>query len=117
MSTVFAIHEPTRWNHARRCTVPIDLTPAQSYGRLQIVFPGLGEPTPSDPKELTDRMAAAFKFFSPSDYLLMVGKLELVVWAAQIVLTGHGFSPTLLKWDNRAGAYEKLVSPFDPLFK
>lgn len=110
MPTVFAIHEPTRWDHAQRRTVAIDLSPAREHGDLRVIFPGLGKPPPTG-EWFIESLTAALLNFKQGDFLLIAGNMEHVAWATVVVFKITGALPSFLKWDNRAGRYELIRSP------
>jgi hypothetical protein len=108
MSTVFAVHQPARYDQTKRRMVPIDISKAERFGKMRLVFPGLDRPPPVD--EAIPTLRTVLGVFKPTDYLVLAGDLDLVVFAAALALNATGGKINLLKWSNRLQDYE-LVAP------
>lgn len=109
MNTVFALHEPVYFDKASRTMVPRDLSKATEFGKLSVVFPGLDLPPPIE--ECSAKLAQAMKHFKPTDYLLLGGDMDLVVFAAVLAAKNTGGKLKLLKWDGRMRKYYEVEAP------
>lgn len=109
MNFVYALHEPVRFDRAKRCMVPISLDRARSYGELKVVFPGTNRPPPIN--RCKDELRAAMSEFRPCDRLLIVGDMDLFAFAAVLAAKATNGDLTLLKWDSRAQEYLEVRAP------
>lgn len=110
MGTVYAIHEPTKYDRTARRAVAMDLSPATEHGEIKIIFPGVGVVAPRGHR-FVEGIRPHLGTFSPEDFLLMAGDLELVVWAAILIKEWTGQPPRLLKWNGREGRYVPVAMP------
>lgn len=105
MSIVYAVHQPSKWNGSQMVPA-MDLSPAKKFGALRFVFPGLDRPPPLP--------AAVYEIeritgeYTDADYLLLVGDMELVVWAGAFIYDFHN-DLRMLKWDSQQRAYNVIT--------
>lgn len=104
--TVFVVHEPVRWNGRRM--VALDMSPAEKFGDLRVIFPGQDRPPPA--QEAMPILQNAMCAFRPDDYLVIAGDMDLVVWAAALALKTTSGTLRLLKWDSRQRQYDVVES-------
>lgn len=111
-SIVYALHEPLRYDRKQRCLVPVDLSHAEEFGDLKVVFPGDPPPPISECKDQLRKAMAAFR---PCDRLIIVGDMDLLVFAAVLAAKATAGRLTLLKWDRVDHCYNEVTAP-DGLF-
>ncbi len=109
MSDEFAVHEPSRWSNRDGCMVALDLSPAEQFGRLRVVFPGPHQP-PSG-ADAVPALRAAFGGYTPRDYLLIAGNMDLFAWAVLLAAHAARGKVKLLRWDNRRSGYVVHEAP------
>lgn len=108
MSTVYIVHEPTRYDFTQRCVVPTDYSAAREYGAFQVIFPGVGALVPRG-EVLHTKLVDNLALFGHEDFLLMAGDMELIVLAAIKIYDMRKIYPKLLKWNNRRQRYEPAL--------
>lgn len=111
---VYAINEPSRFDHNKKKMVKLNFNMATSFGRLHIIFPGEDRPPHIDlcKGTLRDEMAN----FRSCDRLLLAGDMDLVVFAAVLAAKATGGKLVLLKWHSRDRRYCEISAP-EGLFK
>ncbi len=108
-SIVYAVHVPSRWDRRTNGMISVDMSPAAEHGELRVIFPGLDRP-PSVAQALP-AMRQTLAAFTPHDYLVLAGDMDLVVWASVLALKNTGGRLNLLKWDSRSRRYGVMQSP------
>ena len=98
-SRVFVVHEPTAPDGSRM----VNLRPAAAHGDVTYILPA-GRP-PSDPEASLPAMRTALASFTPLDFIVLVGELDLVAAAAVLASRASGGPVSFLKWDRDARAY------------
>ena len=109
MSKVFIVNAPARWNSGQQVMVPLDMAPAAEYGDLVYIFEGTHRPPSGEPAY--EHIRTAMNDFTSDDYLVIVGDMDLVIWAAYVGLQVTDGKLRLLKWNNRTKAYDKVDAP------
>lgn len=105
---VFVIHEPLRRDRVTGEMYPMhDLTPAAEFGDIRVVLPSANRP-PLDPEASLPTLREAMADFSSDDYLVMVGDMNLVCWAAALAARSTDGAIRLLRWDGRGERYVAL---------
>lgn len=110
MSIVYVIHEPTRYDHRNRQVIAMDLSKAKEWGELKVIFPGVGIVPPKG-RKFVQQITDVLRGYKVSDFLLIAGDFELIVWASIIIERLHSYPPTLLKWNGRDQAYISIAAP------
>jgi hypothetical protein len=49
--------------------------------------------------------------FTPDDYLVVAGDMDLVIWASYLALSRTNGRLKLLKWNNRLRNYDLICAP------
>ena len=104
MSTVFVTHEPSKWDETAQCHVPLfNLTPAATYGELQVLMPARASMISTVPmiRVMHDKLAN----FGDDDYILPVGDPASIAAACAIAAEMNGGRVKLLRWDRKVRAY------------
>lgn len=104
MSKVFVTHEPTKWDEAAQRAVPLfNLTPAATYGDIEVLMPAGASLLSTVPmvRVMRDRLAK----FSDDDYILPVGDPASIAAACAIAAEMNAGRVKLLRWDRKARAY------------
>lgn len=106
--TVFVIHEPLRRDRATGEMYPMhDLSPAAEFGDIRVVLPSANRPA-LDPEASLPLIREAMADFAPDDYLVLVGDINLVCWAAALAARATDGAIRLLRWDGRGCRYVAL---------
>lgn len=105
MSKCYIINEPLRYDPREGVMVPMfDLCSAEQFGQLIYVLPRGANP-PSEPEEVLPFIKEAMKRYKADDYIVAIGDVHLVAWAAALAAKVTGGSISLLKWDSRVTRY------------
>lgn len=106
---VYAINEPSRFDHNKKKMIKMNLNMAQSFGTLHVIFPG--EDRPPCVAQGADVLKTEMANFRSCDRLLLVGDMDLVAFAAVLAAKATGGQLTLLKWHSRDRRYFEVVAP------
>lgn len=106
---VYAINEPSRFDHNKKRMIKMNLNMAQSFGTLNIIFPG--EDRPPCVFDGMEKLKEEMAKFRPCDRLLLVGDMDLVAFAAVLAAQATGGKLTLLKWHSRERRYYEVSAP------
>lgn len=108
MSIVYVIHEPVKWN-GNKMIKQVSLKPAEMFGSVKIIFPGTDRPPP--PFEACAVLRKALSNFTADDYLVVLGDMDLVIWASLVAMLKVNGNLRLLKWNSRDRRYDLRVTP------
>ncbi len=108
-SLVYVVHRPSRFDDRRCRMVPLNLKPAERFGNLKVIFPGVHLPPQGE--AAAPGLIAGLRDFRPHDYLLVAGDMDLLVWAAMLATRASKAKLRLLKWDRQRGEYDVRTVP------
>ena len=109
-SRVFLVHQPSRWSLRNQRMEPLDMSPAEHYGEIVVAFPGLDRPPCS--QQALPVLRRLFGDYKPSDYLIIAGDMDLLVWASYLAMRAAGCLK-LLRWNGRKRLYEVSEAPVE----
>jgi len=106
---VFIIHEPARWDASKKRMVPFDLSSVDDYGERVVIFPGGNRPPPW--AEAGPRLLETMTQFKETDFLVIAGDIDFLVWASVLALRATNGKLKLLRWNNRSTRYDISTAP------
>lgn len=102
-SRVFVVNEPLRREENGFRTRFMDISSAAEYGKMVFMLPAGSLPT--DPSPSIATLSEYLADFTASDYLLPVGDIRAITWAAALAARSSGGTLRILEWKSSLSKY------------
>lgn len=104
---IFVVNEPLRKNpETGELERAINLGSAKDHGSLVFLLPP--GPLPDDPRPTIIALQNGLADFTQNDFLLLVGDLRAIAWAAAIAADKTGGPLKLLHWQRNQHRYDPV---------